>query len=121
MNTSVVSRAAATGDRLVTTDFAQSGTKGFAAIGATEVAVRLIPGTELAFDRPVKYYRRFSLLRFCVDHKRAKFRRWAAGGSRAADDALEFPDGRIVMLAELAIGQTATVLQVPSQQSAAAS
>jgi hypothetical protein len=35
-------------------------------------------------------------------------------------DALEFPDGRIVLLTQLAEGQEATVLQLPAQPMTAA-
>ena len=35
-------------------------------------------------------------------------------------DALEFPDGRIVLLTRLSEGQVATVLQLPAQPTAAA-
>jgi hypothetical protein len=35
-------------------------------------------------------------------------------------DALEFPDGRIVLLTRLSEGQEATVLQLPAQPMAAA-
>jgi len=46
----VASRPAKVGDKLVTTDFAKSITRGFSAIGEPEVAVCLFPGTELAFE-----------------------------------------------------------------------
>jgi hypothetical protein len=35
-------------------------------------------------------------------------------------DALEFPDGRIVLLTQLCSGQEATVLQLPAQPASAA-
>jgi hypothetical protein len=35
-------------------------------------------------------------------------------------DALEFPDGRIVLLTKLSEGQEATVLQLPAQPASAA-
>jgi hypothetical protein len=35
-------------------------------------------------------------------------------------DALEFPDGRIVLLTKLSEGQEATVLQLPAQPTSAA-
>ena len=35
-------------------------------------------------------------------------------------DALEFPDGRIVLLTQLSAGQEATVLQLPAQPTTAA-
>jgi hypothetical protein len=46
----VASRPAKVGDKLVTTDFLKTITRGFAAVGEPDVAVCLLPGTELAFD-----------------------------------------------------------------------
>jgi len=66
----VASRPAKVGDKLVATDFVKSITGGFAAVGEPDVAVCLLPGTELAFDENVQYQRAFSLFgRACVDHK----------------------------------------------------
>ena len=50
---SQMSRSAKAGDRLVTTGFFNSSTRGFCAADARDVAVCLLPGIELAFDRPV--------------------------------------------------------------------
>jgi hypothetical protein len=61
----------------------------------------------------LKYYRRFSLLRFSRGHKTAKFQRFNRGKTRGECDAVEFPDGRIVTVSELVSGQTATVVRVP--------
>ena len=47
----VVSRPAKVGDKLVTTKFQDSLTRGFAAIGEPNVAVCLLPGTEIAFEK----------------------------------------------------------------------
>ena len=41
----VASRPAKVGDRLVTTEFAGSLTRGFSAVGEPKVAVCLLPGT----------------------------------------------------------------------------
>jgi hypothetical protein len=46
----VASRPARVGDKLVSTSFVNSGTRGFAAVGEPNVAVCLLPGTELAFE-----------------------------------------------------------------------
>jgi hypothetical protein len=51
----VASRPAKVGDELVTTKFKNSITRGFAAIGEPNVAVCLLPGTEVAFEKEVKY------------------------------------------------------------------
>ena len=99
------------GDKLVTT---RSRACGFAAVGKPDAPVSLLPGTELAFEKDIKYYHRFSLLRFSRGCKTAKFRQFNIGKSRDEHDAIEFPDGRIVMVSELAAGQTATVVQLPA-------
>ena len=56
----VASRPAKVGDKLVTTKFKNSVTRGFAAVEEPTVAVCVLPGTEIAFEREVEY--RHSLL-----------------------------------------------------------
>ena len=51
----VANRAAKVGEKLVSTQFGDSFTRGFAAIGEPNVAVCLLPGTELCFDDDVEY------------------------------------------------------------------
>ena len=51
----VASRPAKVGDKLVTTEFQNSMTRGFAAIGEPNVAVCLLPGTEIAFEDDVAW------------------------------------------------------------------
>src|SRR5262245_65822970 len=48
----VISRPAKVGDKLITRDFG-TGTRGFAAAEDARVAVCVLPGTELAFSKPV--------------------------------------------------------------------
>ena len=50
----VATRPAQIEDKLVTTKFSNSITRGFAAIGEPHVAVCLLPGTEIAFDENVE-------------------------------------------------------------------
>ncbi len=121
----VASRPARVSDKLVTTKLARSSTRAFAAVGeygaklvihdgAPEVAVCLLPGTELAFDNNVSYDRAFSVLGTArVNHKVARFRQIDLDDPHGQHDALEFPDGKVVKVARLATGQTATVLQLP--------
>ncbi len=110
----VASRPAQVGDKLVTTNFVNSITRGFAAVGQSDVAVCLVPGTEVAFDDYVQYERAFSLFgRVRVNHKVARFRQVDMADPHAHHDALEFPDGWIVKVTRLVAGQTATVLQLP--------
>ena len=51
----VASRPAKVGDKLVTTKFNNSLTRGFAAVGEPNVAVCVLPGTEVAFEQEVEY------------------------------------------------------------------
>ncbi len=111
----VASRPAKVGDKLVATDFARSITRGFSAIGEPDVAVCLLPGTEIAFDEEVQYDRAFSLFgKACVEHKVARFRQVNMDDPHVHHDALEFPGGQIVMVTRLMPGQRVTVLQLPA-------
>src|SRR5436305_5313114 len=51
----VASRPAKVDDRLITTRFRNSVTNGLAAVCEPDVAVCLLPGTEVAFDHDAKY------------------------------------------------------------------
>jgi hypothetical protein len=110
----VASRPARVGDKLVSTSFSGQLTRGFAALGEPNVAVCLLPGTELAFERDAE---REPFLPFLgkrkLGQKVARFRRVNPDCLTAHHDALEFPDGRIVLLTTLVEGQHATVLQLP--------
>ena len=113
----VRSRPAKVGDRLTTHEFG-TGTRGFAAAEDGRVAVCVLPGTELAFSSAVtKTIRRF-LAGSKVEnlgHATAIFRQVNKTEPMTHHDALEFPDGRIVLLTKLSEGQEATVLQLPAQ------
>ncbi len=111
----VASRPAQVGDTLVTTDFVRTITRGFSAVGEPDVAVCLLPGTELAFENPIEYERALSLFgRARVEHRVARFRQVNMEDPHVHHDALEFPGGQIVMLTRLIPGQRATVLQLPA-------
>src|SRR6266568_5889837 len=98
----VASRPAKVGDELVTTKFKNSLTRGFAAIGEPNVAVCLLPGTEIAFEKEVKYERCFALfasMKFGkLGKKVAQFRQINVRRPMVHHDALEFPDGETVLL-----------------------
>ena len=111
----VASRPAKVGDKLMVTEFSKSITRGFAAVGEPDVAVCLLPGTELAFEDDVKYDRALSLFgKASVDHRVARFRQVNVDDPHVHHDALEFPGGHVVMVTRLVAGQTATVLQLPA-------
>lgn len=114
----VASRPARVGDRLITSKFPQSITCGFSAIGEPNVAVCLLPGTEIAFEQQAKH--RNPLVRLLHDlrwgklgGKVARFRQINLENPQMHHDALEFADGKIVLLTLLRSGQRATVLQLP--------
>lgn len=115
----VASRPAKVGDQLITTIFDNSGTRSFTAVGQPNVAVCLLPGTELAFEQNVEFdhhvfSRLLSRLRFGkIEHKLARFRRLNIDRPNVHHDALEFPNGQIMLVTRLSEGQRATVLQLP--------
>jgi hypothetical protein len=116
----VASRPAQIGDKLVVTEFRRSVTRGFSAAGQPETAVCLLPGTELAFDRAVRYDRSMSLFgKAQVDHAVARFTQINRDNPHTHHDALEFPDGQIVLVTRLITGQTATVIQLPAHPATA--
>ena len=109
----VANRPAKVGDKLVTTQFGY--TRGFAAVGEPNVAVCLLPGTEIAFDREVECDRGFGLLpRRTIEAKVARFRQINQDRRTSHRDALEFPDGEVVLVTNLWEGQHVTVLQLPA-------
>ena len=110
---SVLSRQAKVGDRLTTRLF-RTHTRGFSAPENKYVAVCLLPGTELSFANEVKRIRLWPWNSGTIKHKTAIFREINQGIPRAHHDALEFPDGQIVLLTLLQEGQQATVLQLPA-------
>jgi hypothetical protein len=83
------------------------------------VAVCILPGTELAFEKPVKYQTTL-MFRANTGHTVAIFRQINEGALHVNHDALEFPDGEIVLLTRLCEGQNATVLTIPTQPKTAA-
>jgi hypothetical protein len=111
----VASRPAKVQDKLVTATFPNSITRGFASVGEPAVAVCLLPGTEIAFDKDVEYRPAFRLFRSRRAGQRlARFRQIDANQPSVHHDALEFPDGQVVLVTRLTPGQTATVLQLPA-------
>jgi hypothetical protein len=123
----VASRPAKIGDKLVTTQFWNTNTAGFSSLGEPKMAVCLRPGTEIAFETQVK--RRLTGFQLSVfrrhtrplTHKVARFQQINLDNACTHHDALEFPDGQIVLLTHLRAGQHATVLQLPPSASIARS
>jgi hypothetical protein len=121
----VASRPAKVGDKLVTTPFGDSITRGFAAAGEPNVAVCLLPGTEVAFENEIEFEGGPGLFATWKRTKRigemvARFRQVNLDQLHAHHDALEFPNGEFVLLTRLCDGQFATVLQLPAAPRTAA-
>ena len=98
----VASRPAKVGDKLVSTQFPNAITRGFADPTQPRVAVCLLPGTELAFEQEVECDASFRFLPTRKSsHKVARFRQVNLNRPAAHHDALEFPDGKIVLVTDL--------------------
>ena len=110
----LASRPAKVGDKLVTTHFNHSLTGGLCAVGKPDVAVCLMPGTELAFEREIERLAPFWMRPKKLGSKVARFRRVNQDCQTMHHDALELPNGQIVLLTRLIEGQFATVIQLPA-------
>src|ERR1700730_14789968 len=95
----VASRPAKVGDKLVTTEFWNTTTRGFAPVGEPKVAVCLLPGTQVAIEREVQRTATAFQLRFLkrepehIRHKVSRFRQVNLDNPCTHHDAIEFPDG----------------------------
>lgn len=119
-----ISRAAEVGDKLVTSSFPMTPTRGFCAENEAGVAVCLLPGTELAFAEPVRYNGFWGSLVNYVKSRMgydmanatlARFRQVDLDNPHTHHDAIELADGRVIKLSFLHEGQRARVLQLPAQ------
>jgi hypothetical protein len=107
----VRTRPAQVGDKLTTRRFGSTG--GFCAPEDRSVAVCLLPGTELSFTEEVRRLRVWPWNKAKIEHQTAIFRQINKEVLNTHHDALEFPNGKIVLLTSLQEGQQATVLQMP--------
>jgi hypothetical protein len=116
----VASRSAVVGDTLVSGKIS-SHTTGFVGMN-DKVAVCLLPGTELAFTGPVRYqtiegHSWLGKPKAHVagsTHAVARFVQVDMNNPNTFHDAIEFPDGEVVLLQNLVLGQQARVLQLPA-------
>lgn len=115
----VASRPAKVGETLTTTTFRGTATRGFASEAEPEVAVCILPGTELAFADNVKYDNGWIWTK-ALNFRVGKFGAVEPNVPQRHHDAIEFPDGSSVLVTQLCEGQRATVLQLPVAQQAAA-
>jgi hypothetical protein len=111
------SRPAVVADKLVSHNFGR-GTVGFKSVDdpiGDATAVCILPGTELAFDKPIKlrwsYVEGKSIER---QFTTAIFRQKDKDKPNVHHDVLEMPDGQQILLTALSEGQNATVLQLPA-------
>src|ERR1700690_4121692 len=112
----VATRPAKIEDRLVTTKFHNTITRGFASVSDPRVAVCLMPGTELAFDRDVECDAVLAIFPTKkIGQRVARFRQVNTEQPTMHHDALEFADGQVVLLTSLCANQHATVLQLPAE------
>ena len=107
----VASRPAKVGETLISTEFRGSCTRGFASAQEAEVAVCLLPGTELVFEQNVRCGSRWfgKKLPFSV----AQFCKLNPEKPQQHHDALAFPDGSTLLVNSLVKGQRARVIQLP--------
>ena len=107
----VATRPAEVAETLVSTNFS-TGTHGFASPDDPKVAVCLRPGTEIAFENDVQTDG--LMFRKNIGDRLARFRQINTDRAHQHHDALEFSNGTIVLVTNLAAGQRATVLQLPA-------
>ena len=105
------SRPAELAETIAITEFFGTRTRGFASPSDPTTAVCLRPGTEIAFE--ANAFIQGVLFRWPVRERLARFRQIDLDKPNQHHDALEFANGRIVLVTDLAVGQTATVLQLP--------
>ncbi|WP_315770837.1 MULTISPECIES: hypothetical protein [unclassified Bradyrhizobium] len=108
----VASRPAKVGETLISTTFRGTATRGFALESEPTVAVCMLPGTELAFVEDVRYDSRWLWTR-TIRERVAKFNSIETHIPDRHHDAIEFADGRHVLVTQLCEGQRVTVLQLP--------
>ena len=105
------SRPAELAETIAITEFFGTRTRGFASPSDPTTAVCLRPGTEIAFE--ANAFIQGVLFRWPVRERLARFRQIDLDKPNQHHDALEFANGRIVLVTDLAVGQRATVLQLP--------
>ena len=108
----VATRPAQVGETLITTTFRGTSTRGFASESDPNVAVCMLPGTELAFAENVKYDNRWIWTRE-ISFRVGKFGYIDQHIPHRHHDAVEFPDGTNVLVTLLTEGQRVSVLQLP--------
>jgi hypothetical protein len=107
----VSSRPAVLAETIVTSKFRGTTTRGFTSPGDPATAVCLRPGTEIVFEESV--YAEGILFRRNIKDRLARFRQINMDNPAQHHDALEFANGRTVLVTDLVEGQKAKILQLP--------
>jgi hypothetical protein len=109
----IKNRKAVVGDKIKTSIFNGHSSPGIesCAPGEAMMAICLIPGTGIEFDRPVTY-RKNGYAMMVSDYRTAKY---VHIPNASYSDHLKFPDGSLILIAYLAPGQTGTVAYVPEE------
>ena len=108
----LATRPAEVGETLISTTFPGTSTRGFASEREPNVAVCMLPGTELAFVEEVKFDNRWIWTK-TIGFRVGKFNMINPHVKERHHDAIEFPDGSFVLVTQLCQGQRVTVLQLP--------
>jgi hypothetical protein len=123
----VAHRPAKVGDKLTSHNFG-TGTRGFRASGDTQpgrtaTAICVLPGTEIKFDKDVRYWQQVAGQMPVVKTlavREARFRQIDKDKPNTYHDVLEFAGGQRIFLTSLVDDQDATVLQLPAKPQTAA-
>ena len=112
------SRLAKVADELIVSTFRDTFSKGLYATDDKDCAVCLKPGTEVEFAEMVTYQVPYAygtpvLLHA---HRTARFRQVDKEQTYTHHDAFEFPDGTVIKLQHLMLGQHVRVLQMPLEE-----
>jgi hypothetical protein len=96
----VATRSAVVRDKFLTTKFQNTITRSLSAVGEQHVAVGLLPGAEIAFEKNVECEPSFGigiLPSKKIGQRLARFRQINMDHAVVHRDALEFPDGQVVL------------------------
>jgi hypothetical protein len=102
-------------DKFLTTKFQNTITRSLSAVGEQHVAVGLLPGAEIPFEKNVECEPSFGigiLPSKKIGQRLARFRQINMDHAVVHRDALEFPDGQVVLPTRRCKGQRATVPQL---------
>ena len=113
----VASRPAELAETIVITKFRGTQTRGFASPEDSMTAVCLRPGTEVVFEDDVYAESWFLRIPRKVKDRLARFRQINMDNPEQHHDALEFANGRTVLVTHLIVGQKARILQLPVSRS----